>query len=144
MKDLIVKYWQFLLIVFITYATLGIYDYAVAGGKTKGLIKDAISAAPSSMSKTVTVVDWDGNVLRQGTGTYTCFPTPPNLKGKAPMCFDGSWSAWADGWQNKKSFKISNIGISYMLVGDGGASNIDPYAEGKTKDNDWVKGKSVV
>ena len=25
-----------------------------------------------------------------------------------------------------------------MLAGDAGASNIDPYAEGPTEDNDWV------
>ena len=28
--------------------------------------------------------------------------------------------------------------VAYMLQGDAGASNIDPYATGPTSDNDWV------
>jgi hypothetical protein len=31
------------------------------------------------------------------------------------------------------------LGISYMLAGDGGASNVDPYAEGPTEDNEWIR-----
>ena len=46
---------------------------------------------------------------------------------------------WADAWQNKKDFKPQALGISYMLAGDGGASNIDPYAEGPTEDNEWIR-----
>jgi hypothetical protein len=30
------------------------------------------------------------------------------------------------------------VGVSYMLAGDQGASNTDPYATGKTADNHWV------
>jgi hypothetical protein len=30
------------------------------------------------------------------------------------------------------------VGISYMLAGDVGASNTDPYATAKTADNHWV------
>ena len=30
------------------------------------------------------------------------------------------------------------VGISYMLTGDDGASNTDPYATRKTADNHWV------
>jgi len=30
------------------------------------------------------------------------------------------------------------IGLSYMLAGDAGASNTDPYATGKTADNHWL------
>jgi hypothetical protein len=30
------------------------------------------------------------------------------------------------------------MGISYMLAGDKGASNTDPYATGKTADNHWI------
>lgn len=47
--------------------------------------------------------------------------------------------AWADAWMNKKPFQAQAMGISYMLAGDEGASNIDPYAKGETSDNQWVK-----
>ncbi len=37
-----------------------------------------------------------------------------------------------------KSMPSDKIGISYMLSGDEGASNTDPYATAKTPDNHWV------
>lgn len=103
------------------------------------LLKDALSAAPPTLKNKVTVMDWEQNVLQKGDGQYTCFPTPPQLQGKAPMCMDGPWMEWADAWTNKKPFTAKALGISYMLAGDEGASNIDPYAEGPTNDNQWIK-----
>jgi hypothetical protein len=83
---------------------------AIADEDTDALIKDALSAAPPTLIDKATVVDWDGNVLKEGMGNYTCFPTPPQLQGTAPMCFDGPWMAWADAWQNKKDLAITKIG----------------------------------
>ena len=54
------------------------------------------------------------------------------------MCLDGPWKTWAAAWSNKKPLNITRLGISYMLVGDEGASNIDPYATGPTDDNEWI------
>jgi hypothetical protein len=54
------------------------------------------------------------------------------------MCFDEAWQAWGDAWMNKKPFTTNRLGISYMLAGDEGASNIDPYAEGPSDENEWV------
>ncbi|QYJ76064.1 MULTISPECIES: hypothetical protein [Shewanella] len=105
---------------------------------TQALLDDALSAAPPTLRDKVTVMDWQHNVLQQGSSNYTCFPTPPSLQGKAPMCMDGPWMMWADAWSNKKPFQAKSIGISYMLAGDGGASNTDPFAEGKTDDNQWI------
>ena len=139
MKNLVTKFWRVSWLTLLVFAIAGICSNAVADEKADALIIDALSAAPSSLRKEVAVVDWEGNVLRQGSGNYTCFPTPPQLQGKAPMCLDGPWMTWADAWTNKKDFKVSSIGISYMLAGDQGASNIDPYAKGPTKDNQWVK-----
>lgn len=51
-------------------------------------IADALSAAWPGMAENATVVDWEGNVLREGSNGYTCFPTPPMLSGSAPMCMD--------------------------------------------------------
>jgi hypothetical protein len=106
---------------------------ARAEGEDKSaLIRDALSAAPPMIAETATVMDWDGTVLKQGTGAYMCHPTPPDLRkkgGREPMCVDQVWRAWADAWMNKKPFKTDRVGVSYMLAGDTGASNIDPYAE---------------
>jgi hypothetical protein len=102
-------------------------------------VADALSAAWPGMAEKATVVDWDGNVLREGSSGYSCMPTPPGLEDKAPMCMDGEWMKWADAWSNKKAYAAESIGISYMLAGDGGASNVDPYAEGPTDDNEWIE-----
>jgi hypothetical protein len=112
---------------------------ASATGK-QALIREALSAAPPDVAKSATVKDWDGNVLKQGNGAYTCFPTPPTMKnsGRSPMCVDQTWQAWADAWQHKKDFKADKLAIAYMLEGDTGASNTDPYATGPTADNHWV------
>ena len=56
------------------------------------------------------------------------------------MCMDGPWMAWANAWGNKTDLSIDRIGISYMLAGDGGASNIDPFATAPTEDNEWTVG----
>ena len=114
--------------------------FSVNAANHEQLLKDALSAAPPSLRDKVTVMDWNHNVLQKGTdGTYTCFPTPAQLQGTAPMCMDAAWMEWADAWMNKKPFEAKTIGISYMLAGDEGASNIDPYAKGETADNQWVK-----
>jgi hypothetical protein len=102
-------------------------------------VADALSAAWPGMAENATVVDWEGNVLREGSNGFTCFPTPPTLEGNAPMCMDSEWMEWADAWSNKKDYAADALGISYMLAGDGGASNIDPYAEGPTEDNEWIR-----
>ncbi|MGR5278574.1 hypothetical protein ACPV5J_17970 [Vibrio rotiferianus] len=49
-----------------------------AADKSQSLLEDALSAAPPTLRDTVTVLDWDQNVLQEGTSNYTCFPTPPN------------------------------------------------------------------
>ena len=37
-----------------------------------------------------------------------------------------------------KATPPDGVGFAYMLGGDNGASNTDPYATGKTSDNHWV------
>ena len=47
-----------------------------AGAQDKeALIREALSAAPPEVAKTATVKNWDGTVLKPGTGAYTCYPT---------------------------------------------------------------------
>ena len=112
---------------------------ACLADETSDALADALSAAWPGMAKNATVVDWEGNVLKEGSNGYTCLPSPPMLTGSSPMCMDSEWMKWADAWQNKKEFAAESLGISYMLAGDEGASNIDPYAEGPTEDNEWIE-----
>ena len=100
-------------------------------------ILQALRAGPSGISMNATVMDWDGTVLRKGGSDWTCYPGPPHMP-DSPMCFDAVWSKWAPAWAEKKPFKTDKVGIAYMMMGDNGGSNTDPYAEGPTADNEWV------
>jgi hypothetical protein len=114
---------------------------STSGFSKEALIADALSAAPPLIAKSVVVKDWDGTTLREGSDDYVCFPTHPDKRTKGekePMCLDKVWLAWGDAWMNKKPFKADKVGIAYMLAGDTGASNIDPYAEKRTSDNQWI------
>lgn len=106
----------------------------------EALIQNALSAAPPAIAETATVMNVKGEVLRQGTGPYTCFPYEG--KGTEAMCLDGEWMKWGQAWMQKKTdYKPASFGLAYMLAGDapdGGASNIDPFATEKTADNQWV------
>ena len=71
-----------------------------------------------------------------------CFPNTPMQFGAAagddPMCLDKQWQAWGDAWMSKAPPKVEGTGIAYMLKGDRGASNTDPFAAGPTATNNWV------
>ncbi len=100
-------------------------------------ILQALRAAPAGIAKDAAVKDWDGSVLREGNNGWTCYPGPEQMP-NSPMCLDAVWEKWAPAWANKKPFKTDKLGIAYMLMGDDGASNIDPYAPKPTADNEWV------
>jgi hypothetical protein len=101
------------------------------------MIANALRAAPASITDHAAVMDWEGNTLREGTNEWVCFPDPPTME-DAPMCLDRQWQVWADAWMKQEPVAIDGVGIAYMLVGDAGASNVDPFAEGPTADNEWV------
>ncbi|MGJ7456572.1 hypothetical protein ACR80S_04765 [Halomonas sp. MA07-2] len=100
---------------------------------------DALEAAWPGMVEGAKVLDWEGTTLKEGDNGYTCMATPPTMVGTAPMCLDPVWMEWGMAWQNREPFEADSIGIAYMLAGDEGASNVDPYAEGPTEDNEWIK-----
>jgi hypothetical protein len=95
-----------------------------------------MSAGPTDIAKGATIMDVgaDGKMveLRKGTNGWMCMAQPE------AMCLDKQWQNWADAWMSKKDPKITGTGIGYMLRGDQGASNTDPFATGKTASNDWV------
>ena len=111
-------------------------------------IANAMSAAPAAIGRNATIMDWpekeggQPRQLRAGTNGWVCFPNSPmEFAGASiedPMCLDKQWQAWASAWENKTPPKVEGTGIAYMLRGDKGASNTDPFATGPTGPNDWV------
>lgn len=94
----------------------------------------AESAGIPEIAAEATILDADGNVLREGTNEWTCMA----ISG-APMCVDPQWMALVGALMSgDQGFEASQVGLSYMLRGDAGASNTDPFATGPTNDNDWV------
>lgn len=104
------------------------------------IIKNALSAAPTAIAGNATVADWEGNVLRVGMNEYTCLPDDPDVPGNSPMCLDEAWMAWADAWMNREDPPTpESMAFAYMLQGDFPVSNVDPYADGPTEDNEWIE-----
>ena len=124
---------------------------ASAGGDDKkpaktmsdaAITKLAMSAGPADVTKGATIVamgaDMKMRQVKAGTNGWVCMVA---MMGPVTdsMCLDKSWQAWADAWMNKKDPPaVQGVGVAYMLNGDNGASNTDPYAEAPTADNKWV------
>lgn len=114
--------------------------------KTKGsdaqYIAEATSAAPASLAKDAAVIRMDekGNVtpVREGKNGFTCM-----IVGPEKMCADANSMAFFDAWM-KHQTPPDKLGLTYMLRGDAGASNTDPFSMTKTAGNHWVQTGSHV
>ncbi|MGI8960127.1 MAG: hypothetical protein ACR2IV_10280 [Bryobacteraceae bacterium] len=104
----------------------------------------AMSAGPAEIAKNATIADMTSmettntatgqpKQLRAGTNGWVCFASA-----REPMCLDKEWQKWAEAWMSKSKPKIEGTGVRYMLRGDNGASNTDPYATAPTAENQWV------
>jgi hypothetical protein len=113
-----------------------------AAAAKKGEISDAqytaqaLSAAPAAIAKEAGVMrpNADGSMksLRESKNGFTCM-----IMGTDRMCNDANSMEFIHAVMTKTP-PPDKVGISYMLAGDEGASNTDPYATGKTADNHWV------
>ncbi len=97
----------------------------------------AMAAAPPAVGQDATIIRMDMSsgtmkTLRTGTNGFTCM-----VMGTNDMCNDANSMAFF-GAMMKHETPTDKTGISYMLLGDDGASNTDPYARDKTADNHWV------
>jgi len=93
-------------------------------------------AAPAGVVKGATIVRMDGGsmkVLQQGTNGFTCMIAGPDA-----MCADANAMKWAQAYLGHTT-PPDVVGFVYMLAGDGGASNTDPYARTQTPTNHWVQ-----
>jgi hypothetical protein len=118
---------------------------AAGGAADQAKIREAMAGAPADIAKNAAIMDVDAKgqmrQLRAGTNGWTCMPSAGGAAGAAgadPMCLDKSWMGWADAWMHKTDPQIKTMGVAYMLRGDKGASNTDPFATGPTASNQWV------
>ena len=97
----------------------------------------AMSAGPARIAKAAAIVDMTDTEhprdLRAGANGWVCYAM---LDG--PMCLDKVWQKWLMAWTSKGPLALDGTGIGYMLAGDKGSSNTDPYATAPNADNQWV------
>ncbi|RRJ82275.1 hypothetical protein [Aestuariirhabdus litorea] len=107
------------------------------GDQNQALIDQARMAAPSMVSAEATIV-YQGKVLHQGTNGWTCMPE--TLPGdNSPICNDPTWMQMLQAVGSKAPFETQGLGFSYMLGGDGGVSNSDPYHPDHRSAKDFIK-----
>jgi hypothetical protein len=108
-------------------------------------IQNALSAAPRSIGKDATVMDYPDKqggempMLRKGASDWTCLPDDPATPANHPMCMDKNAMAWAEGWMAMKEPKLTGPGIGYMLQGGSTASNSDPFATKPPAGENWLR-----
>jgi hypothetical protein len=104
----------------------------------KALMNKLKGAAPERIVNDATIMNMDADgkmkVVKEGKNGWTCM----DPDGHSPMCADKGAMDWAQAWQTKSN-PPQTMGFIYMLRGDNGASNTDPYATKATADNNWIK-----
>jgi len=95
------------------------------------------SAAPADLIDDATIVRMEGSAVQtvqEGRNGWTCMTDQIGV----PMCADANALEWAHAWQAHET-PPEKTGFIYMLSGDKGASNSDPWAKGEAADNHWIK-----
>ncbi len=114
----------------------------MAAASDSEYIAKAMSAAPEQVAKDATIVamgeDGSMRMLRKGSNEFTCM-----ILGNDPMCMDKNATEWGNALMTHQA-PPDKVGFMYMLRGDSGASNTDPYATGPQPDNHWIKTGSHV
>lgn len=103
-------------------------------------IASAEKAGPASITENATILDWSGEVIREGTNDWLCLPDRENTDGEDPWCVDAAWWSFLQAYIAKQEPEYDQVGIAYMMVDDSPVSNTDPYATEATEDNQWISG----
>lgn len=94
------------------------------------------AAAPATVVHNATVVrvgpKGTMRTLQTGTNGFTCM-----MAFNAPMCADRNAMMWAQALMTHATPPAAT-GFAYMLAGDSGTNNVDPYAMGAQAHDHWV------
>ena len=96
----------------------------------------AMTAAQPEVAYDATIVRMVNGAmqtLKKGTNEYTCM-----VENTGPMCMGPIAMEWAHAWQTR-THPPDQLGFIYMLNGDTGMSNTDPWATKPTPSNHWIK-----
>ena len=137
-----------LVVLIIGPVAFGLTRSAPAAGQAtpdaQAKIDNAMRAAPAAIANDATILDYemDANgkfvVLRDGSNAWFCFPDTPGTPTDDPMCVDQTWLDWSYAFLAGEAPTVTVPGIAYMLQGDSGASNTDPFATEPAPGQDWV------
>jgi hypothetical protein len=101
-------------------------------------IAKVMTAAPEQVVKGATIVTMTKcgpvRTVQTGTNDFTCMV----MGNGTPMCADKNGMEWVHALMMHAA-PPEKTGFMYMLAGDTGASNTDPFATGATSDNHWVQ-----
>ena len=101
------------------------------------LMENLKGSAPAAILEHATIMNMgaDGKMkaIKEGTNGWTCLDP-----GGEPMCADQAAMEWMQAYMSKGTPPMK-LGFVYMLKGDPGVSNTDPYAKKETPDNNWVQ-----
>jgi hypothetical protein len=100
-------------------------------------IAGVMTAAPAAVVKGATIVQMQKGggmrTVQTGTNGFTCMM----LDAKTSMCADKNAMAWAQALMTHAT-PPDSVGFVYMLGGDDGASNTNPYDTAQSATNHWV------
>jgi hypothetical protein len=114
--------------------TLLALGFAVPEARADDLTSKLKGAAPANLIADASLMDMaQMKVIREGSNGWTCM-----VHGGVPMCVDAVGLEWVHALMAKAT-PPEKTGLIYMLKGDAGASNTDPFAKAETPDNNWVK-----
>ena len=107
-----------------------------AGGTDAEYMARAMTAAPPEIVQNATIVrtvNGAMQTLKKGTNEFTCM-----VANTGPMCMAPTAMDWVRAWQTHTP-PPGKLGFIYMLNGDTGMSNTDPWATIQKPGNHWVK-----
>src|SRR5438876_10990318 len=119
-KGILAVFFIVLAISFIAYSAEEKKAMAKPKGKMmskEAKIKNAMSAAPMSIAKDATIMDFpeaEGGAmatLREGTNGWTCLPNDPSTPANDPMCLDKMGWAWGGAWMSHQDPNIASDGL---------------------------------